>query len=88
MASPTPTPSTINSIAADCTVAATDAISEGILLAFSSCEDSGNPLTDLQKQEVLRCMMFCTRDMEADFASAITFLSNPVKYLSDLSVGA
>lgn len=80
------TPATINSLAADCTIAATDAISEGILLAFSSCEDNGNPLSDLQKQDILRCMMFCTRDMQDEFASAIKFLSNPAKYLSDMPV--
>lgn len=75
--------STFDSLIMNDVIEANKAISEGLLLAFEGCEANGQPLNDIQKIEILQCMMFCSRNLEQDMKANKNFAINMIDACND-----
>jgi uncharacterized protein YeaC (DUF1315 family) len=66
----------IDAIIMNNVIEANRSLSEGLLVAFEGCEANGFPLTQVQKQEIMQCLIFCARNNEQEMTANANFMLN------------
>ena len=73
----------INGIVMSNVISAFKQVSDGLLIAFDTCESNDRPLTDLQKADIMQCVFFCLRDIESEMKGHAQFTIQITKMAND-----